>query len=174
MGTYRRIAWRNSLRLGEFRERSLAKIHLAQQGSVSRSHSFESPANTFASSFLKSGLWLSCRLKLLNPALKRRPLGGTPPIVIDDRIAQHAIEPRHGRLAFAQPIPGIKQAHVCRLQNILCNSTILDAPLNKPKELPAQQKQRIDSTLRHERNMRGGSVTLAAVGCPAWLDELAL
>ncbi len=96
------------------------------------------------------GLGSRCRIQLARPALEGRSLCSASAVVVDDRIAQDAIEPCDRRLIFTQPSFRFQRTQIGGLQNIFCNGAIVHAALKKDEEAPAQIEKRIECAFCHE------------------------
>jgi hypothetical protein len=138
VGTDRRVAGADSLGVRIGGEGGLAKIDFAEQGGVRRGDCIERAGDALAGGLMEKRVRGGFRLELLRPALEGRPLGGSATIVVDDGVAEDAVEPGHGGFVLTQVAAGFKSAHVGGLKNVLRNGAIFDAALDKAKELIAK------------------------------------
>ena len=128
---------------------TLGQIDLAQQFGITRFERFESAHDTSAGGVEE--LWLRGTGigQFQSPALQRRNLGSAAAVVVDDGIAQDAIEPGNDGLFFPQPMRGLECAHIGRLQDIFGNRGLVDASTQESEELAAEIEQCMECGIGH-------------------------
>jgi len=119
-------------------EGSLAEIDFAEQGSVGRCDRVECAGDALAGGLVEKRIGGSLSLELLRPAFEGRAFGGAAAVVVDDGVAEDAIEPSDGGFVLTQVAARFEGAHIGGLKNVLRNSTIVDTALDEAKELIAK------------------------------------
>ncbi len=92
----------------------------------------------------------SCHIQLAGREVHHFALGRTPPIEVDHRIPQHAIEPRDRRIILAQTTRPLQRAHIGSLQNIFRKRRVRNAALHKREKSSAPVQQRLQCRFRHK------------------------
>ena len=136
MGAYGGVGRGDVLRDGIGIESSLLQIYFAQQLCIGRRDDVERTGDALARGLLQ--LRIGCRrgFQFLCPTFKGCAFGGAAPIVVDDGVAEDAIEPGNGGLAGAQASPrlgdlGLKGTQVGCLQNIFGDGATVDSALEE-------------------------------------------
>jgi hypothetical protein len=150
------------------------EVHVAQNLVVSRFKSGEHLADALADDCL--GLRVGCGFgEVVRPALEGSVFGGAAAVVIDDGVAEDAVEPGDGGLVAAQSGGLLDGADVGTLNDVFCGCGGFDAPLHEAKELASLEDEVGDSFCWHRLRM-GGAQKLRTtldwlVGCWAGADD---
>ena len=136
------IRRRDSLQLGVARECTLTKINFAQQVAVDWGYHREGACDACAGRIHQKCV-RRCFLALQfhPPSLQCAAFSSFMAIMVDQRVAQNPVEPRHCRFVLAQFSARFESAHVSALQNIFRDAAIMKTPLEKTEKLQAQTKQ---------------------------------
>lgn len=140
VGTDGDIARGEVVAASEVGERGVGEINLAKDlgvgGTKVGKNVLDAAADEGACGGVRGGgLGVRTReAELEEPAIHGGGFGGVMAIVVDDGIAQHAVEPSDGRLILAQGSCLLEGANVGDLQDVLCKRAIVDASLHEGKE----------------------------------------
>jgi hypothetical protein len=134
---------------GECLEAAAFEIDIADNFAVSRLHRAEHIADALADDLVGLRIGLRFGGQFLRPALEGSVFGGAMAVVIDDGVAQDAVEPRDGRLFAAQGGGLFERAGVCALQDVLRGGEGFDAPVQKAEKLLSLKRQVGDGRCRH-------------------------
>ena len=148
-----RIAARDSGRLGEIVQTALAEIDDGQSFTILRLERGQQLRNALAD--VVPDFRFSCLVggKLAPPSFHGAVRCRAVPVVVDDRIAQNAIEPRDNALVVAQFAPALDAPHERRLQNVLRRGAGFHVPFNEGQELPVSLHQTFDGPLVLHENI---------------------
>ena len=133
-----RVCGRDSLRGSIGSQAPLFQIYLAQELSIGWRNHLERAGDTLTDRLFKLRFGGRGVFQLSRPTLECRTLGGAAAVVVDDRVAQDAIEPGNGGLVGAQAALGLEGAQICSLQNVLGKDAIVNAALDECEKAPAQ------------------------------------
>ena len=100
MDTDGRVAGGDSSLLCEDVEGGVSEINVAEDFAVGRLHGVERFNNALADDIVSLRVWCGFGRKVLRPAFEGTVLSGAVAIVIDDGVAQDAVEPGAGGLFF--------------------------------------------------------------------------
>lgn len=75
---------------------------------------------------------------------QRSCLGATVAVVVDERVAQEAVEPSHRTLAVGQGLPLLERAHEGVLQDLFGDGSIAHTPLEEVQEATMIRHQPLD------------------------------
>jgi len=170
MRPHRRISRRQFMLLRKRTQRLLLKVHLAKDLRIRRLQRRQNMRDTSADKLPRGSIRSSqlpiAKPQFRGPSIHRLALGRTPPIKVDHRIPQHAVEPRDGRIVRAQAPRPLQRAHIRSLQNIFRKRRVRDTPLHKREEPRAPVEQCLQCRVRHksrgERERRTAPTALAA------------
>ncbi len=133
-----RVRRSNALCSGIGGEAPLFQIYLTQQLGIGRRNHLERAGDTLTDRLFKLRFGGRGVFQFPRPAFEGCTFGGATAIVIDDCIAQDAIEPCNRRLIRTQPAPGLKRAEIRSLEDVLGEYTIVDAALKEREKATAQ------------------------------------
>ena len=134
---------------GECLEAAAFEFDVADNFTIGRLHGAEHIADALAHDLLGLRIRLCFGGQFLRPSLEGSVFGGAMAVVIDDGIAQDAVEPGDGRLFAAQARSLFERAGVGALQNVLRGGEGFDAPLEKAEKLLSLKRQIGDGRYRH-------------------------
>ena len=161
------VAGRDGLRRGVMRDGTLGEIDFTQERGVGSGQRIERASDALAGGVLQKGIGHGFGFELARPAIERRAFCGAAAVVIDEGVAQDAVEPGHGGLTLAQSAGGFERTDVSRLQNVFGERAIAQAALEKAEELPAEIEQRGWDRFGHARGIGAGGWLLLP---PGWLS----
>jgi len=149
-------------------EALFAKIQCAQKGRVRRSDGVQRSGNALTCGVFEERFGGRLAFKLPSPSVERRAFPGSAAVVVDDGVAQNAIEPGDRRLLIAQAAGVLEGAHVCRLQNVFGEGAVIDSTGEKSKELLPQIDKRIGNCFFH---WDGAGRELGSPPLAGWMSE---
>jgi hypothetical protein len=125
----------NSRLFAKIGQSAFFQINPCQSLAILRLQSIQQSGNALAYVALKRGLRLNVRLKLAYQSLRRSIRGSALPMVINDGVAQNAIEPGNGGLFVANRRAFLQTLDEARLQNVFRSFPDTDTVLNEFQEL---------------------------------------
>ena len=131
------IGGRDLLLPGEILERLLAKLNGTQQGGVLGLHALKDSSQARADLVPGFRSRRDGMFKLATPCFQRLVFRAATAIVVNDRVAQDAIEPADHGLALPQISLVLNRTHVGGLKDVLGHGGIGDPSLQEAEKLPA-------------------------------------
>ena len=131
------VSWRDSCLCGKGLQALLGQIDVAENFAVSGLHAEQSLTDALADNLLRLNVGDRLQSKVLSPALQGAIFCGAVTIVVNDRIAQHAIEPCRRGLFAAQGRNLFDGPDVGGLQNVFGGRGRVHTPLDEVEKLAA-------------------------------------
>ena len=140
---------RQAMLLGEIPQTLLAKIDRAESLGVFRLQAIEYANKTGAGFFLEIGRQLGGAFELAAKRFKGSFLGRVPPVGVDDRVAEQAVEPGGNRLARLEIVAVLEGAQISCLENVFSQCEIRHAPLDEGEKLLSLREELIEWRFGH-------------------------
>jgi hypothetical protein len=146
------VARRQFVALREADQRLLFEIYFAKNFRVRRlqrrQHMCDATADKCPRRRIRRGH--ARNFEVGRPLVDYFVLSSATAVVVDHRIPEHAIEPRDGRIVFAQTARALQRAHVRGLQDVLGERRVGDAALDEGEEAGAAVEQRLYCRINHK------------------------
>jgi len=164
MGTDCGVASGDGLRRCVSSQALFRQVDFAKERGVGGGKSVERAGDALAGGVHEKRIGRGFCFELARPTIEGRAFRGAAAMVIDEGVAQDAVEPGDGGFILAQLAGRFERTDVGRLQDVFSERAIAEAAIEKAEELPAEIEKRCWDWICHMQGVGAGGSRLLPPG----------